>query len=194
MKRHIFTFSIIGWGACAVLVVMAVTGTRLTGLVDRASSPASAAPGHLTGERALRLAESAAADYVRVTLGSEHSTGGSISPAINGPDGAPLRLAAMERVDFRFVANTRQVATSITSGVSFEEEKDFWVASWELGGVYNVTSGQPDGTAAVVVVVEDGTGKLLAAGAEVRQPDVQARAREPLPAFEELFPALPAAQ
>ena len=51
----------------------------------------------------------------------------------------------------------------------------------------NVTTGNADGPAYVVVIVEDGTGKILSSSAGVRQPDLQAMARGPWPAFDELF-------
>lgn len=93
----------------------------------------------------------------------------------------------MTRVDLRLVQDTARAMTSIDSAVVFGEKKDFWVVSWERGGVDNVTTGQPDGTAYLNVVVADGTGKILSSGAGIRQPEDQAKARDPLPTFDERF-------
>lgn len=142
---------------------------------------------HLQEAKALRLAESAARNYLESTTGTGHANTDGSSTAAISVDGRAMGFTEMERVDLRFAPNTRQMVTSISSGISLEAEYNLWVAAWEREGVFNVTTGAHDGTAYVVVVLEDGTGKVLSMSAGVRQPEQQARARGPLPAYEEMF-------
>lgn len=184
MKTKIYASAGVGWVAGAALVVLAVAG----GLRWDLNSLALAGPKeHLSETAALSTAQAAAAGYIEATIGSDHtSQDGAHSPGVKTSAG-PINLGQMVRVDLRFVPNAREVVAAIDSGASFERERDVWVASWERAGVYDVSSGTDDGTAYVVVVIEDGTGKLLAASSGVREAEKQARARGPLPSFGELF-------
>jgi hypothetical protein len=193
MNKKIIITSTVGWIVGGTLGGLVVAGVTPVSLLGNASTPVqaeSAAQGHFTDSDAMGHATSAAADYLAATLGQAQANGdGSATGAVAGEDG-PITLADMDSVGLKYFSATQRAVTSISSGVSFEAPKNFWVASWERGAVSNVTTGKADGTAYVVVVIEDGTGKLLAADSGIRQPEEQARARGPLPSYEELFGAV----
>jgi hypothetical protein len=156
---------------------LALLAVALAGGLNLMPGGAEASPGHFDEGAALDAASEAASGYLDSTIGSDHTNGdGSVSRAVSTGEG-PISLDQMERVDFRFESDVRDLAASPDSQVGFEDEKDVWVASWELGGVYSVTSGENDGTAYVVVVIEDGTGELLTASAGVREAERQAKVR-----------------
>lgn len=118
-------------------------------------------------------AEAFASDYLKQTLGS-------------------VSLDQMELVDFRYEPAVTELTTSVTSGFYSTDPEDVWVLAWERGGVANVTTGGDDGTAALVLVLRDGTGEVLSATAGIRQPEEQALARGPLPEFRQAFGPPPA--
>ena len=118
-------------------------------------------------------AEAFASDYLKQTLGS-------------------VSLDQMELVDFRYEPAVTELTTSVTSGFYSTDPEDVWVLAWERGGVANVTTGRDDGTAALVLVLRDGTGEVLSATAGIRQPEEQALARGPLPEFRQAFGPPPA--
>lgn len=118
-------------------------------------------------------AEAFASDYLKQTLGS-------------------VSLDQMELVDFRYEPAVTELTTSVTSGFYSTDPEDVWVLAWERGGVANVTTGQDDGTAALILVLRNGTGEVLSATAGIRQPEEQALARGPLPEFRQAFGPPPA--
>lgn len=118
-------------------------------------------------------AEAFASDYLKQTLGS-------------------VSLDQMELVDFRYEPAVTELTTSVTSGFYSTDPEGVWVLAWERGGVANVTTGRDDGTAALVLVLRDGTGEVLSATAGIRQPEEQALARGPLPEFRQAFGPPPA--
>lgn len=118
-------------------------------------------------------AEAFASDYLKETLGS-------------------VSLDQMELVDFRYEPAVTELTTSVTTGFYSTDPEDVWVLAWERGGVANVTTGQDDGTAALILVLRNGTGDVLSATAGIRQPEEQALARGPLPEFRQAFGPPPA--
>lgn len=157
--------------ALVALVVAYFPATGLRSLV----SGADATESHLEREDVMRQAEQWAAAYVAETIATQVSF-----------QGKPISLANMDVVDLRFVPEVREMATSITSGFQRPAPEDVWIVSWERTGVDEAV-GKSDGTAYVVVVLRDGTGEVISAAAGTRSPEEQARAREPLPSFQELF-------
>jgi hypothetical protein len=105
--------------------------------------------------------------------------------------GTPTTFDQMQRLDFRFLPGVESAVTSIDTAFSRGEKTNVWVASWERDGVFNPHTGLNDGTAYVVVVMEDGTGRVLSSSSGGRQPEVQAKARDPLPTFDEFMTAHP---
>ncbi len=154
----------------AVVILASVSVFTLQG---RPSSEASADE-RLEDPASIRArAEAFASDYLKQTLGS-------------------VSLDQMELVDFRYEPAVTELTTSVTSGFYSTDPEDVWVLAWERGGVANVTTGRDDGTAALVLVLRDGTGEVLSATAGIRQPEEQALARGPLPEFRQAFGPPPA--
>ncbi|MGK2964902.1 MAG: hypothetical protein ACSLFM_04775 [Tepidiformaceae bacterium] len=166
----------VGWLVGLAIVGLPMVGVGFTDIAGLAGNDAHASSQALSEGEAAEAAEAWATSYLAETLGTQVVV-----------DDRPLVLTDMTRVDLRLVQDTARAMTSIDSAVVFGEKKDFWVVSWERGGVDNVTTGQPDGTAYLNVVVADGTGKILSSGAGIRQPEDQAKARDPLPTFDERF-------
>lgn len=130
---------------------------------------AASANERLENQASIRArAETFASDYLKETLGS-------------------VSLDQMELVDLRYEPGVTELTTSITTGFYSTEFEDIWVLAWERGGVANVTTGQDDGTAVLVLVLRNGTGEVLSATAGIRQPEEQALARGPLPHFRQVF-------
>lgn len=188
LRASLVALSAAGWALAAGLALFALLGGSpgdIAGLI--APSEEAHAGAHFSDAKALEIAEDWASGYAADTIGSAHgNVDGSTTPAV-AVEGRPLTLDDFQRVDFRFVPDTREMVTSIDSGISLPEAHDLWVVSWEREGVFNVHTGKDDGTANLVVVLEDGTGKVFGGGAGIRQPEVQARARGPLPSYDELF-------
>jgi len=154
----------------AVVILASVSVFTLQG---RPSSEASADE-RLEDPASIRArAEAFASDYLKQTLGS-------------------VSLDQMELVDFRYEPAVTELTTSVTTGFYSTDPEDVWVLAWERGGVANVTTGQDDGTAALILVLRDGTGEVLSATAGIRQPEEQALARGPLPEFRQAFGPPPA--
>jgi len=158
-------------GLIAAIVILATVSVFT--LQGRPSSEASADE-RLKDPASIRArAEAFASDYLKQTLGS-------------------VSLDQMELVDFRYEPAVTELTTSVTSGFYSTDPEDVWVLAWERGGVANVTTGRDDGTAALVLVLRDGTGEVLSATAGIRQPEEQALARGPLPEFRQAFGPPPA--
>jgi len=190
MKRIVVALAVLGW-VIAFAVPLALVSGLHTAWPGNWGSPATAAAGdqRLTEDEALHRAMAWAAGALKSTIGSAHSNvDGSSSEAVRVA-GRPIELADMDLVDLRRVDGVTTAVVAIDVGVSLPEEKDIWVVSWERSGMANAATGRDDGTAYMVVVIEDRTEKVLASGSGVRQPELQARARGPFPAFEELFAA-----
>lgn len=98
-----------------------------------------------------------------------------------------ISLEQMELVDIRYEPDVTEIATSATSGFYSSDPQNVWILAWERGGVWNVTTGQNDGTASLVLVLRNGTAEVVSATARIRQPAEQERARGPLPEYRELF-------
>jgi hypothetical protein len=175
MNIRIFRFaSVLGWIIGAAIIVSLFFGTRFPSLAALGSRDARAAHQQLTEQQAITKAADWARPYLQETLGQDRSLGS-------------LSLDDMELVDVRFVPNARELVTSVTTAVSLPEEKDVWVVSWERGGVPNVTTGRADGTAHLVLVMDDETGRVTDAVAGIRQPEDQARKPGSAPSFDELL-------
>jgi DNA-binding CsgD family transcriptional regulator len=145
-------------------------------------SPASNS--HFSDAKAAQLLESAARSTFATTTGQPGSTQVLVA-------GTPATFDQMQRLDFRFLPGVESAVTSIDTAFSRGEKTNVWVASWERDGVFNPHTGLNDGTAYVVVVMEDGTGRVLSSSSGGRQPEVQAKARDPLPTFDEFMTAHP---
>lgn len=104
-----------------------------------------------------------------------------------------VSIDQMELVDLRYQPAVTELTTSVTTGFYSTDPEDVWVLAWERGGVANVTTGQDDGTAVLVLVLRNGTGEVLSATAGIRQPEEQALARGPLPQFRQVFGPPPVA-
>jgi hypothetical protein len=158
MNIRIFRFaSVLGWIIGAAIIVSLFFGTRFPSLAALGSRDARAAHQQLTEQQAITKAADWARPYLQETLGQDRSLG-SLS-----------------------------LVTSVTTAVSLPEEKDVWVVSWERGGVPNVTTGRADGTAHLVLVMDDETGRVTDAVAGIRQPEDQARKPGSAPSFDELL-------
>ena len=180
MKIQRLTYaSVLGWVVGLAIVGSMIAGVGFSDLAGIGSRGADAAdelsPRHLTKDEALAKAAEWARPYVQDTIGRDQQTGVSIS------------LDDMELVEARFLPDAREIVTSVTTAVSLPAAQDVWVFAWELGGVANVTTGKRDGTAHLVLVMEDGTGKVRDAAAGVRQPEDQVRQCGPWPSFDELL-------
>ncbi|MFN0094708.1 MAG: hypothetical protein ACKVVT_08010 [Dehalococcoidia bacterium] len=190
MNKRLVLLSAAGWTLAAGLTAWAVMGPSLVRTASDATSTsrALAENSKFTEAQASALALTAAADYVAMTIGATITEDdGSVSTAVQA-DGRPIVLDAMTRVDLRFVPRVTKLVTSIDSGFRSHQPVDVWVASWERGAVTSDRVGWEEATAYVVVVIEDGTGKLLSAASGGRAPELQAVAREALPDFDTLFP------
>lgn len=169
MRRSFAVMSVVSWVTGIGLLVLAATGITL----------ANALPTKVTGltrDKALAVASGWAQSIVPQSLGMQVRVG----------DG-PVTLAGMALVDLRLVQSTRELVASIETGAVFDKERDVWVVSWERGGVANVTTGAADGTAYVVILVDDKLKKVVGASVGIRQPEDQASSRRTLPSYQERF-------
>lgn len=169
MRRSLAVMSLVSWMAAIGLLALAVTGITLADALPTKDT-------RLAREEALAVASNWAHNRLPESIGVQVRVGGE-----------PVTLADMVLVDLRLVESTRQLVASVETGASFDEERDVWVVSWERGGVANITTGVPDGTAYVVLLVDDKLRKVTGAYFGIRQPEDQARAREPMPSYQERF-------
>ncbi len=143
---------------------------------------AAVAANGLSENRAAAIASQEAAAYLSATIGASHENGDGSTTAAVSVAGRPITFR-----DFGAVALTREHAqelvTSISTSVAFDQPRDFWVGTFEAPNAFSVSSGRYDGTAYVIVVFDDVSGKLLAASSGVRSPEQQARNQEPLPSY-----------
>jgi hypothetical protein len=111
MNKRLVMVSIVGWLVGLGLVAMVVPGLPLPNLGGLTGSTAGAGGDALfSQEEVLAIARDWAKGYVDKTIGQQ----------VRG-DGQLVALAGMDLVDLRFVNDTRQVVTSISSGAGFSE-------------------------------------------------------------------------
>lgn len=161
------------------VVVAVVAFALLLGAAALAVGPlsdgqkeAGAAGGESLSEaHVVELAASAARAYFSDTIGGRHQNADGTTTGAATVDGQALAFDDMDLVDLRFASRAREMATSPTTKITLEAEYDLWSVVWERPGVFNVASGEQDGTAYLVVVLEDVTGKVVGMNAGIRQPE-----------------------
>lgn len=173
-RRRPWNYSMIAlWTGGLALLGLFVAGSGFV----RPLGEARASHSEFDRSQAVDVASGWAEAYVVETLGTQYKV-----------DSSPLALSDMKLVSAEFHANAQDLVTSVTSAVSLPAPASVWVVAWERDAMPNVTTGKSDGTAHVVIVMEDGTGKVRDALASIRQPEHQARARSgELPSFDELL-------
>jgi hypothetical protein len=169
MRRSLAIVSVVSWVTGIGLLALAAAGITL-------AAASSTKDTGLTREEALAMAGDWAKDKVPKSLGIQVQVGDE-----------PIALADMDLVDLHLVKSTKKLVASIETGAAFDKERDVWVVSWERVGVANVTTGAADGTAYVVILVDDKLKKVASANIGVRQAEDQARAHGTLPSFQERF-------
>lgn len=178
--RRTFGLALAGWLFGSATLSFHLFGLNPLSLAALGSGSAEATDRtgfqDLSALSAQGVAEDWARGYVDATIGQQVRLNGEM-----------INFSDMVMVDRTFHPKARQLVTSVTTAISLHEEQDVWVVAWERDGVDNVTTGGADGTAYLVVVVADDSGKIENSAAGVRQPSEQARKSGAWPTFDELL-------
>ncbi|MBI2767499.1 MAG: hypothetical protein HYX53_16510 [Chloroflexi bacterium] len=172
MNRSFVVMSIFGWTIGIGLLASAWAGfspVRASSLFGIGAAAARAdtasvvadkigAPDFSDAEAQQRMAV-AAEEKIADVLGMPRRMAETDVPAIF-IEGRQIRLADLSQVEFRFVPQAERVTTIANTSTGFSKPTDAWVGVWMREGVPAPEWGNALTSVRVVVIMEDGTGKI----------------------------------